>query len=67
MAGISKKLWQCFADFTKGERSAKGKRSTVVVLVENLKDQEFLQIAEMVSGVTGLEMEEVKVVEHSGT
>ncbi|MFW0861770.1 MAG: hypothetical protein AAGT88_06775 [Dethiobacter sp.] len=40
--------------------------TNVVVQADNLKDQEFIQIAEMVSGVTGVEMEEVKVVEHSG-
>ncbi|MBS3983705.1 MAG: SpoIIIAH-like family protein [Dethiobacter sp.] len=44
----------------------RGRMTNVVVQAENLKDQEFLQIAEMVSGVTGVEMEEVTVVEHSG-
>lgn len=44
----------------------RGRMTNVVVQAENLLDQEFLQIAEMVSGVTGVEMEEVKVVEHSG-
>jgi len=44
----------------------RGRMTNVVVQAENLSDQKFLQIAEMVSGVTGVEMEEVTVVEHSG-
>lgn len=44
----------------------RGRMTNVVVQAENLSDQEFLQIAEMVSGATGVEMEEVTVVEHSG-
>ncbi|MBS4030476.1 MAG: SpoIIIAH-like family protein [Clostridiales bacterium] len=37
----------------------------VVVQAEQLTEQEFLQIAEMVSTVTGVKMEEVTVVEHN--
>jgi stage III sporulation protein AH len=38
--------------------------ANVVVQSEKLSDREFLQIAEMVSSVTGVKMEEVTVVEH---
>ena len=37
----------------------------VVVQAENLSDQEFLQIAEMVSSATGVNIEHVTVTEHS--
>ncbi len=40
--------------------------ANVVVQSEQLSDREFLQIAEMVSSVTGINMEEVTVVEHQG-
>jgi len=32
VAGILKRLWQRFADFAKGERQAKGTRSTTFLL-----------------------------------
>ncbi|MBS4007824.1 MAG: SpoIIIAH-like family protein [Clostridium sp.] len=44
----------------------RGRIANVVVQAENLKDEEFMQIAEMVSGVTEVKIEEVTVVEHSG-
>ncbi len=40
--------------------------ANVVVDAEKLSDTEFLQIAEMVSSVAGVKMEDVTVVEHSG-
>jgi stage III sporulation protein AH len=38
--------------------------ANVVVDAEQLTDTQFLQIAEMVSGVTGVKIEDVTVVEH---
>jgi stage III sporulation protein AH len=43
----------------------RGNVANVVVQAENLSDQEFLQIAEMVSSATGVAMEHVVVVEHT--
>jgi stage III sporulation protein AH len=40
--------------------------ANVVVQSDKLSEREFMQIAEMVSGATGVKMEEVTVVEHQG-
>lgn len=44
----------------------RGTIANVVVQAESLNEQEFMQIAEMVSSTTGVAMEHVTVVEHNG-